>query len=133
MAKVRADKLREVQDGHDGTWVAHPALIPIAKEVGAPAGLRRLVQRRLGSTLAVLRATPGMAVQRQPSMRRNNPLPPPHPTPTRLQVFDEHMKTPNQIDRQRDDVQPDADALLAVPQGARTEATLRNNIAVCIR
>ena len=31
--KVRADKLREVQDGHDGTWVAHPGLIPVAKEV----------------------------------------------------------------------------------------------------
>jgi malate synthase len=31
--KVRADKLREAQDGHDGTWVAHPGLIPIAKEV----------------------------------------------------------------------------------------------------
>ena len=31
--KVRADKLREVQDGHDGTWVAHPALVPIAREV----------------------------------------------------------------------------------------------------
>jgi malate synthase len=32
-AKVRADKLREVEDGHDGTWVAHPALVPIAKQV----------------------------------------------------------------------------------------------------
>ena len=30
MARVRADKLREVSAGHDGTWVAHPALIPIA-------------------------------------------------------------------------------------------------------
>ena len=30
---VRADKLREVRDGHDGTWVAHPALVPIAKAV----------------------------------------------------------------------------------------------------
>ena len=33
MAKVRADKLREVTDGHDGTWVAHPALVPIAREI----------------------------------------------------------------------------------------------------
>lgn len=33
MDRVRADKLREVTDGHDGTWVAHPALIPIAKQV----------------------------------------------------------------------------------------------------
>ncbi|HET7126995.1 MAG TPA: malate synthase A [Lysobacter sp.] len=32
MAKVRADKLREVLAGHDGTWVAHPALIPVARE-----------------------------------------------------------------------------------------------------
>jgi malate synthase len=31
--KVRADKLREVREGHDGTWVAHPALVPVAKEV----------------------------------------------------------------------------------------------------
>jgi malate synthase len=33
MAKVRADKLREVQAGHDGTWVAHPALVPVAMEI----------------------------------------------------------------------------------------------------
>jgi malate synthase len=33
MEKVRADKLREVTDGCDGTWVAHPALVPIAREV----------------------------------------------------------------------------------------------------
>jgi malate synthase len=31
MAKVRADKEREAGDGHDGTWVAHPGLVPIAK------------------------------------------------------------------------------------------------------
>ncbi|HEU4499693.1 MAG TPA: malate synthase A, partial [Sphingomicrobium sp.] len=30
--KVRADKLREVGNGHDGTWVAHPALVPVALE-----------------------------------------------------------------------------------------------------
>ena len=33
LGKVRADKLREVIDGCDGTWVAHPGLVPIAKEV----------------------------------------------------------------------------------------------------
>ncbi len=33
MAKVRADKEREATDGHDGTWVAHPGLVPIAKEI----------------------------------------------------------------------------------------------------
>jgi malate synthase len=32
MEKVRQDKLREVTDGHDGTWVAHPALVAIALE-----------------------------------------------------------------------------------------------------
>ena len=31
--RVRADKLREVIDGHDGTWVAHPGLVAIAREV----------------------------------------------------------------------------------------------------
>jgi malate synthase len=33
LARVRADKLREVKAGHDGTWVAHPALVAVAKEV----------------------------------------------------------------------------------------------------
>jgi malate synthase len=33
LAKVGADKQREVEDGHDGTWVAHPALVPIARQV----------------------------------------------------------------------------------------------------
>ena len=33
LEKVRADKLREVQAGHDGTWVAHPGLIPVAQEI----------------------------------------------------------------------------------------------------
>jgi len=36
LAKVRADKDREVTDGHDGTWVAHPGLVPIALEAFAP-------------------------------------------------------------------------------------------------
>ncbi|WP_217884323.1 malate synthase A [Thioflexithrix psekupsensis] len=33
MAKVRADKEREASDGHDGTWVAHPGLVPIALDI----------------------------------------------------------------------------------------------------
>ena len=33
MAKVRADKEREVGEGHDGTWVAHPGLVALAKDV----------------------------------------------------------------------------------------------------
>ena len=32
-AKVRADKEREVKNGHDGTWVAHPGLVPVAKQI----------------------------------------------------------------------------------------------------
>jgi malate synthase len=75
--KVRADKLREVMAGHDGTWVAHPGLVPIAKE-----------------------------------------------------VFDEHMKGPNQIGRKREDVHVTAKDLLEVPSGTITEAGLRWNIDV---
>ena len=33
IAKVRADKEREAGDGHDGTWVAHPGLVPVAMDV----------------------------------------------------------------------------------------------------
>ncbi|MCM3625383.1 malate synthase A [Brevibacillus borstelensis] len=33
LAKVKADKEREAYDGHDGSWVAHPGLVPVAMEV----------------------------------------------------------------------------------------------------
>ena len=33
LAKVRHDKEREAIDGHDGSWVAHPGLVPVAREV----------------------------------------------------------------------------------------------------
>ncbi|MEM7153334.1 MAG: malate synthase A [Myxococcota bacterium] len=78
--KVRTDKQREVQAGHDGTWVAHPGLIPTARE-----------------------------------------------------IFNTHMPKPNQIDKARDDVQADAAALVAVPQGTRTVAGLRHNVRVGIQ
>ncbi len=77
MARVRADKEREVTDGHDGTWVAHPALVPIAKA-----------------------------------------------------IFDKHMPTPNQVFKQRDDVQVVAADLLTASQGTITEQGLRMNIRV---
>jgi malate synthase len=77
--KVRQDKLREVRLGHDGTWVAHPGLVPIAK-----------------------------------------------------QVFDEYMKTPNQIEK-RPSTQITAQDLLKVPQGTITEDGLRWNIDVGIQ
>jgi malate synthase len=40
LSRVRQDKLREVKAGHDGTWVAHPGLVGLAKEIfdaGMPA------------------------------------------------------------------------------------------------
>ncbi|HEX5133520.1 MAG TPA: malate synthase A [Candidatus Krumholzibacteria bacterium] len=77
LEKVRADKLREVRAGHDGTWVAHPGLVPIAKE-----------------------------------------------------IFDAHMKTPNQITIARDDVAVTAADLIVVPEGEVTEKGLRTNINV---
>jgi malate synthase len=49
LAKVRADKEREVIDGHDGTWVAHPGLVPLAMEIfdkhmTGPNQLERLLE-----------------------------------------------------------------------------------------
>jgi len=78
--KVRADKEREAADGHDGTWVAHPALVPLAAE-----------------------------------------------------IFDRLMPEPNQIQRQRDDVQVDRGDLLEAPEGSITEEGLRINIDVGIQ
>jgi malate synthase len=80
LAKVRADKIREVTDGHDGTWVAHPGLVPIAKA-----------------------------------------------------IFDQHMKTPNQIARKREDVHVTARDLLRPIEGTRTEAGLRHNVRVSVQ
>lgn len=48
MARVRADKEREVRAGHDGTWVAHPGLVPLAREVfdaGMPTPNQLFVMR----------------------------------------------------------------------------------------
>ncbi|WP_240309426.1 MULTISPECIES: malate synthase A [Sphingomonas] len=46
MDKVRADKEREVRNGHDGTWVAHPALVPVALEAfAAMHGPNQLAKR----------------------------------------------------------------------------------------
>jgi len=78
--KVRADKVREVREGHDGTWVAHPGLVDVAKK-----------------------------------------------------VFDEGMPRPNQLDRLREDVVPNAAAMIEPPKGTRTEVGLRHNIRVGIQ
>ncbi len=83
LAKVREDKERESGDGFDGTWVAHPDLVPVATEV---------FDRVLG-------------------------------------------ERPNQVERLREDVVPDAEALLDfdVPGGEITEAGLRTNVSVGTR
>ncbi|MBA2175696.1 malate synthase A [Halobacillus locisalis] len=78
--KVRSDKQREVDDGHDGTWVAHPAMVETA-----------------------------------------------------LQVFNEKMKTPNQINRLITDIQVNEEDLIAVPEGSITEKGVRTNINVGIQ
>jgi malate synthase len=80
LAKVLADKEREASDGHDGTWVAHPGLVPVA-----------------------------------------------------LQAFDRHMPQPNQIDRQRPDVNVTAAELIAAPEGPITEAGVRLNLSVGVQ
>jgi malate synthase len=81
LAKVRADKEREANDGHDGTWVAHPGLVAIAKE-----------------------------------------------------AFDKVMKTPNQIQKKRDDVNVSArDLLNFQPKAPITEQGLRININIGIQ
>jgi len=79
LEKVKADKLREVKDGHDGTWVAHPGLVALAKS-----------------------------------------------------VFDEHMKTPNQLNNKREDFLCTEKELLSAPEGTITEKGLRHNINVGI-
>ena len=81
IAKVRDDKVREATDGCDGTWVAHPGLVEVAKA-----------------------------------------------------VFDQHMPTPNQVAKKRDDVKVTAQDLLNFqPEKPITESGLRNNISVGIQ
>jgi malate synthase len=80
VGKVWDDKVREAGDGHDGTWVAHPGLVGLAKK-----------------------------------------------------AFDERMPEPNQISRQREDVQITPEDLLNVPGGKITERGLRHNIDVGIQ
>ena len=64
MEKVRADKLREVREGHDGTWVAHPALVSIAKQVfdegmPGPNQLQRLREDVAANAAALLEPPAG--------------------------------------------------------------------------
>ena len=63
LARVREDKLREVFAGHDGTWVAHPGLVPVAREIfDAHMPLPNQLDRLTTSTVAaadLLRAPSG--------------------------------------------------------------------------
>src|SRR5215207_4332415 len=72
LAKVRADKTREAGDGFDGSWVAHPDLVPVCREVfDAVLGDRpnQLDRRRddvhvTAEQLLDVRQTPGRATER---------------------------------------------------------------------
>jgi malate synthase len=77
--KVRVDKLREVTNGHDGTWVAHPGLVKVA-----------------------------------------------------MDIFNEHMPTPNNYHITREGEVYTQKDLLTAPEGTITEAGLRMNINVGI-
>jgi malate synthase len=64
LARVRADKEREAGDGHDGTWVAHPGLVGLAREVfdrlmPAPNNLQRLREDVNVTAADLLRVPPG--------------------------------------------------------------------------
>ena len=63
IAQVRADKEREAGDGHDGTWVAHPGLVPIAAEI-----FDRLMPtpNQIGKKLSDFHATPSDLLQVPP-------------------------------------------------------------------
>ncbi|MFZ7942674.1 MULTISPECIES: malate synthase A [Bacillaceae] len=63
-AKVRADKEREARDGHDGTWVAHPGLVPVAMEVfdremPTPNQIHTAKQQKITVTAQDLLEVPG--------------------------------------------------------------------------
>jgi malate synthase len=64
LARVRADKEREAGDGHDGTWVAHPGLVPVAREVfdrlmPGPNNLHRLREEVVVTSADLLRVPDG--------------------------------------------------------------------------
>ena len=65
LAKVREDKEREAGQGFDGTWVAHPDLVPVALEIFD----RVLGDRQPGRAAAARR----LLVRRRPARRRRDP------------------------------------------------------------
>ena len=66
LAKVRADKEREVRNGHDGTWVAHPALVGVAMDAfAAMLGPNQLDRRvaQVPDRAAMLEIHPGVRTE----------------------------------------------------------------------
>ena len=66
LAKVRADKEREVGNGHDGTWVAHPALVAVAMEAFAAMTGPNQLDRRIADLpdrAAMLEIHPGVRTE----------------------------------------------------------------------
>ena len=66
LAKVRADKDREVRNGHDGTWVAHPALVGVAMEAFAAMPGPNQLDRRVAQVpdrAAMLEIHPGVRTE----------------------------------------------------------------------
>ena len=66
LAKVRADKDREVRNGHDGTWVAHPALVAVAMEAFAAMPGPNQLDRRVADVPgrdAMLEIHPGVRTE----------------------------------------------------------------------
>jgi malate synthase len=74
MEKVRADKQREAGDGHDGTWVAHPGLVTLAKEIfdRAMPQPNQIARKRqdVHVTASDLLATPKGTIT-EPGLRQN--------------------------------------------------------------
>ncbi len=72
-AAVRADKEREVGFGHDGTWVAHPGLVPVAMEVfdHAMPGPNQLGVLPEGETTAEMLTTPAPGPKTLAGLRSN--------------------------------------------------------------
>ena len=72
--KVRQDKLREVQAGHDGTWVAHPGLIDIAQKVfdeGMPSANQIESRSPVGSVSAADLLTVPQGTRSEGGLRLN--------------------------------------------------------------
>ncbi|MCR9222681.1 MAG: malate synthase A [Hyphomonas sp.] len=72
--KVRADKKREAQQGHDGTWVAHPDLVPVAMEVfdaEMPQANQVLSQRQFPNITEASLLTPHTGTVTEAGIRTN--------------------------------------------------------------